>query len=268
MEMIKTMPGERDLAHDKHSFLEAVSSGTVRELPISFDHNAVQELAARIQHNKVFLLGETHGVKQNVDVIYTLFKRFGFRQLALEWNSSLTPVAETYLETGNLDFAAIQESPDGRITAGHFALLKKLMSEGALEKLICFDGDAGWDGWSARDATMARNILSNLSDAPTLVVAGNLHTKTEPVTFADEPTPQHPMGERLKQELPSLASGRIVYRSGQYHNFGTKKFAPVVDDETPATGRFFKREDGLYILEVIDAQPASVPNPSKELPVS
>lgn len=256
---------ERNLEADKASFIEAVSSIAIEEIPATFDGQATQELEESIEDNKLLILGEMHGVKENADVIYTLFKKFGFRQLALEWEPELKDVAEKYLESGELDFDAIKESPDGRITAGHFALLKKLKSEGMFERLVCFDGGSGGHGWNARDAAMARNILDNLSDTPTLVVAGNLHAKTEPITFNDEPGERHPMGENVKKEIPSVASGRIEYLTGQYHNYGTKEFARRSNEELPSVARLYKDGDGLYVFELPKAHAASVPNPSKRI---
>lgn len=265
MEKFERPKQERNLESDKTSFIEAVSSVAVEEVPATFDEQATRELVESIESNKLFILGEMHGVKENVDVIYTLFKKFGFRQLALEWEPELKHVAERYLESGELDFNAIKDSPDGRITAGHFALLKKLKSEGILKGLVCFDGGSGGHGWNARDAAMAKNILDNLSDIPTLVVAGNLHAKTEPITFDDEPGEQHPMGESIKKEVPNVASGRIEYFSGQYHNFGTKEFGRISDEEFPQGARFYKDENGLYTFELPEVQAATVPNPSERI---
>lgn len=256
---------ERNIEADKASFIETVYSVSIEEITAAFDEQAAQELAESIRNNKLFILGEIHGVKENADVIYTLFKKFGFRQLALEWEPQLKAVAERYLESGELDFDAIKDSPDGRITAGHFALLKKLKSEGMLEGLICFDGGSGGHGWNARDEAMAKNILDNLSDVTTLVVAGNLHTKTEPITFDDEPDEQHPMGENVKKEISDVASGRIEYLSGQYHNYGTKEFTNLSDEELPSEARFFKDEDGLYTFELVEAHAATVPHPSERI---
>lgn len=250
---------------DKASFIETVSSILIEEISTTFDEQVVQELVESIGNNKLFILGEMHGVKENVDMIYTLFKKFSFRQLALEWEPELKEVAEKYLESGELDFYAIKDSSDGRITAGHFALLNKLKSEGMLERLVCFDGGSGGHGWNARDKAMAKNILDNLSDVPTLVVAGNLHAKTEPITFDDEPDEQHPMGENVRKEIPNVASGRIEYLSGHYHNYGTKEFTKLSDEELPSEARFFKDEDGLYTFELIDAHAATVPNPSERI---
>lgn len=265
MESFEGPKQERNLESDKTSFIEAISSTMIEEIHVNFDEQATQELVASIGNNKLFILGEIHGVKENTDVIYTLFNKFGFRQLALEWKPELKDVAEKYLESGEIDFNAIKDSPDGRITAGHFSLLKKLKSEGMLEGLVCFDGGSGVHGWNARDAAMAKNILGNLSDIPTLVVAGNLHTKTESITFDDEPGEQHPMGENIKKEIPSVASGRIEYLTGQYHNYGTNEFTKLSDEELPSTARFFKDEDGLYTFELAEVHVAVVPNPSEKI---
>ncbi|QQR65401.1 hypothetical protein IPH92_02370 [Candidatus Kaiserbacteria bacterium] len=265
MEKFEKPKQERNLEGDKNSFIETISSVLVEEVPTIFDKQSIQELAESIGNTKLFILGEMHGVKENADVIYTLFKKFGFRQLALEWEPELKTVAERYLQSGELDFDAIKDSPDGRITAGHFALLKKLKSEGMLEGLVCFDGGSGGYGWNARDAAMAENILNNLSDVPTLVVAGNLHTKTEPITFDNEPDEQHPMGENIKRQIPGITSGRIEYLMGQYHNYGTKEFTKLSDEELPSMARFFKDEDGLYTFELVEAHAATVPSPSERI---
>lgn len=265
MEKFERPKQERNMEADRVSFIEKVSSISIEEIPAVFDEKTVQELTGNIESNKLFILGEVHGVKENADVIYTMFKKFGFRQLALEWEPELKAVAERYLESGELDFDAIKDSPDGRITAGHFALLKKLKSEGMLEGLVCFDRGSGGHGWNARDVAMSNNILDNLSDISTLVVAGNLHAKTEPITFDDEPGEQHPMGENIKKEIPDVASGRIEYLSGQYHNYGTKEFTKLSDEELPSEARFFKDEDGLYTFELVEVHAATVPNPSERI---
>ena len=112
---------------------------------------------------------------------------------------------------------------------------------------------------------MAKNILDSLSDMPTLVVAGNLHAKTETITFDDEPDEQHPMGENVKKEIPDVSSGRIKYLSGQYHNYGTKEFTRLSERGLPSAARFFKSEDGLYTFELVEAHAAVVPNPTEVL---
>ncbi len=254
---------ERNIAQNRREFIKAVNSIVIEEIPAIFNEDACNRLVASLEKTKLLIVGEMHGVKENADVIYTLFKKFGFCQLALEWDSGLKAVVEEYLETGEIDFEAIQESPDGRITAGHFALLKKLKDEGLLEKLICFDGSGEAD-WDARDENMTKNILAGLSDSSTLVVAGNLHAKVEPITFNDEPGEHHPMGERVRAHIPEVPSGKIEYHSGQYHNFGTQDF--FEDPEQEKTGpRFYLTEDGVYTFVLPQASVAIVPNPTEKL---
>lgn len=261
MESFEESRQERNIEDEKASFIEAISNVSIEEITTRFDEMVIQELGESVENNKLFILGEMHGAKENVDVIYTLFKKFGFRQLALEWEPKLEGVVEEYLRSGDLNFDSIKESPDGRITAGHFALLKKLDSEGMLEKLVCFDGGSGGRGWDARDAVMAKNILSNLSDIPTLVVAGNLHAKTETIVFDDESGERHPMGENVKKEIPNVPSGKIEYLAGQYHNYGTKEFKKDSSEESSSGAKFYRNEQGLYIFELPEAHVATVPNP-------
>ncbi len=132
----------RNIEQDRLAFVEAIKNIEISEIDTEFDEKSVESLVSELSKTKLLLLGEMHGVKENVDIIYTLFKKLGFRKLALEWNKELRESAEKFLQTGELDFEAIKDSPDGRITAGHFALLKKLKDEGLLESLVCFDGES------------------------------------------------------------------------------------------------------------------------------
>jgi len=265
MERSPTNKYERDINKDKQVFLEAISSFSIEEIQTSFDELAVQKLANNLEANKLFILGEMHGVKENVNVIYTLFKKFGFRRLALEWEPKLKAVVDKFLELGELDFDPIKGSPDGRITAGHFALIKKLKSEGMLEQIVCFDEGSDGADWNKRDLNMSKNILANLSDAPTLVVAGNLHARIGPMTFDDEPDQQHPMGENVKKIIPIISSGKIEYLTGQFHNFGTQEFWKFPEGEMLSEARFYQDEDGLYVYKIPEAHIATVPNPDERI---
>lgn len=261
MESIDTP--ERNLEKDARLFLEAIKTTVINEIDFTDNAEVANTLLQAVSESNVLVLGEMHGVKENVDVIYSLFKQFGFRQLALEWESRLHQVALQYLETGTIDFASIQESPDGRITAGHFALLKKLQDEGLLEKLVCFDG-SGELSWNQRDENMANNVVANLSGTPTLVVAGNLHTQTKPLDLDNDQEQSHPMGELLKQQIPELPAGTIEYRSGHYHNYGVKEF----DDDFTALDsvpNLYRSEDGIYTFVVPQATAGIVPNPNEKL---
>lgn len=255
---------ERNIEQDRVAFVEQARNVEIAEIDADFDEKSVDELNTELSEAKLLLLGETHGVKENADIIYTLFKKFGFKKLALEWDKELHAQAEKFLQTGELDFEAVQDSPDGRITAGHFALLKKLKDEGLLEALICFDEQTQSGEWDDRDASMAKNILANMSDSKTLVVAGNLHTKVEPVVF-DE-AEHHPMGENVKKQIPTTPSGAIRYLTGQYHNYGTREFREKPEGVELPKAKFYKSDKGIYIFELPEAHAAVVPNPKEVLP--
>lgn len=256
----------RNIERDRITFMESIKSIRIKEVETDFEEQCVNSLNHELNTTKLFLLGETHGVKENPDIIYTLFRKFGFKQLALEWNKKLQTSIEKFLETGNLDFEAIKNSSDGRITAGHFALLKKLKNDGLLESIICFDEESSSDGWDVRDANMAKNILSNLSDSTTLVVAGNLHTKVTSITFDNQETEHHTMGENVKKQITNVQSGEIKYFVGQFHNFGTGEFRPKPENIELPSAKFYKSTKGVYIFELPEAHVAIVPNPSKVLP--
>ena len=266
MNTIEHVPPERNFKKDKQIFIETVNTICIEEIPTLFNETSVDQLRQNIELTKIFLLGEMHGVKENVDVIYTLFKKFGFRQLALEWRPELKEVAEKFLETGEIDFDVIKDSPDGRITAGHFALLKKLKSEGLLDNLVCFDRSMAGGSWNDRDAHMAQNILQSHAGLLTLVVAGNFHTKVEPLTFDNEAGEQHPMGENIKKVIPDVSSGRIEFISGTWHNFGTHEIESTSLIEATVQATFHQGADGLYVYELPVAHAAIVPNPDERLP--
>lgn len=254
---------EKDIEMDGDNFAEIINLTSIEEIPAEFEGTTVDKLTSAINETGLFIMGEIHGVKENVDVIYTLFKKFGFRQLALEWEPELVVVAEKFIETGNLDFNSIQDSPDGRVTAGHFALLKKLKDEGLLDKLICFDSP-GATSWDERDANMAQNITEHLADSPTLVVAGDLHAEVEPITLKGDTEEHHPMGSLVKAQIPRVPSGKIEYLSGSYYNIEPQKF--LENPEQEKTGpKFYFNENGLYTFVVPEANTATVPNQNEKL---
>src|SRR3989338_6191750 len=264
-EQSERLDNERSIEQDRLAFIQAIKNTDVGEIDTEFDVESVQSLISELADSKLLILGETHGVKENVDVIYTLFKKFGFKKLALEWNEKLREQANKFLESGELDFEAIKDSPDGRITAGHFALLKKLKDEDLLEALVCFDGSTSSGEWDARDENMAKNIIANLSDSATLVVAGNLHTQVEPITFDGEKEEHHPMGENVKKQIPNVPSGKIKYLTGQFHNYGVRDFGEKPEGVELPKARFYKSDKDIYSFELPEAHVAVVPNPKEVL---
>jgi len=247
---------------EEKTFTQEVEQYVVNEIETNFDEQAVTRLTKSLERTNMFLLGEMHGVAENPNIIYTLFKKFGFKRLALEWDGpELQDLVNEFLNTGQLDPEAIKakDCGDGRITAGHFALLKKLKQENLLDDIILFD--AGAEDWNNRDKAMADNILTNEADETTLVIAGDYHTRTESFTFDGETELHHPMGEYIKKQVQDLSSGKIIYLSGQYFNRGPSNLLDISEYGNPDTAQFYQAEDGLYYYSIPEAHLATVPNP-------
>jgi hypothetical protein len=179
----------------------------------------------------------------------------------LEWSSrEFGEFTQEFLDNDHLNFEAIKDSPDGRITAGHFALLKKLKEEDLLGEVILFDENTTGDtSWNERDLEMSQNLLNRLGEGKTLIIAGKLHAQFNPITESDD-TIRHPMGEHIKNSLPNIPFGDIRYQKGQYHNLGTKYFTVNPDIAPIAKATFRLSEDGKYIYSVPEAHSAMVPN--------
>ena len=140
-------------------------------------------------------MGERHGIEQTPVFVEELISWFGLGGIALEWDANLGPWLDRWLSDGVLvdpargDPAMQVWGGDGRLTAGHLAVLRRWMAGGLLITLM--DGtpvvhlrpgeseeEMGLRWWSERDAAMADRVLA-VSTAPGgwPVVAGNLHTR-------------------------------------------------------------------------------------------
>ncbi|MEN9390142.1 MAG: hypothetical protein RLZZ283_242 [Candidatus Parcubacteria bacterium] len=248
--------GSNESGEEAQIFQEAIDSFDVKEANFDFGKNA-SPLREGIQSTGLLLLGEIHGVAENANVIYTLFKKFGFRTLALEWPKSMQGAVDSFLETGKLDFSAIQGSADGRVTAGHFAVMRKLKQEGILHRVVCID-DGDMSNWNDRDENMAKNVAAVLPDGPVLVVAGNLHTRTSSIDIDGQT--HHPMGEHIRKRVPNAPVATLDYLSGEYENSGRqyfKKRSPNV----PTRGSVRQSHPNEYIIEIPKASGAIVPSP-------
>jgi hypothetical protein len=181
---------------------------------VTADHYVLVALKRAAVQAGMVLCGEIHGIAENPAIAYSLMLALDLQALALEWPPTIRPVVASFLASGRLDPDAVLDAPaqqqfwsgDGRITAGHFALLQRLAREDRLKRLVLFDeplepfppppprpgsgrsDDATlgtlapetWD-WSARDQAMARAVLAGRADGvPMLLMAGNLHTQLRP----------------------------------------------------------------------------------------
>jgi hypothetical protein len=127
--------------------------------------------------------------------------------------------ASGFLEGGPLADHPLLWSGDGRITAGHLAVLRERAAAGPLS-LTLFGGtmDANWT-WSQRDAAMAGHVLAApATGTGTLVVAGNAHTPTASTDLG------MPLGACLAGQRPGLREIRISYGGGHFYNMQPRRF--------------------------------------------
>jgi hypothetical protein len=206
-----------------------------------------------LDESSLLLLGEVHGVRENPLVICAVMREFGLSRLALEWPGELAPVVGAFLAGAGLADHPALWLGDGRITAGHLAVLRERAAAGPLE-LILFDDavEAGWS-WSQRDEAMARRILA---DAPagtrTLAVAGNAHTPTGPTSLGV------PMGACLARHRPGVREMRISYGAGHYYNLGPRSFGGRAGP--PGRRARLHLERGALAIDLPTAGEAVVPH--------
>jgi hypothetical protein len=183
-------------------FAAAVDAFDVAELPLEMEPSAERRLRSRVARGGPVLVGERHGVEQNPLVAYTLLRRLDIRTLGLEWTPALLPAVEAFLAGGPLDPDAFAASADGRVTAGHLAVLRALRREGRLECLVLFDPPDWPESWSGRDRAMAERLLADLGGRPALAMAGSLHTRLR----------RHHHGVPLGAHLAAVRPGTVEMR--------------------------------------------------------
>jgi len=125
--------------------------------------------------------------------------------VGLEWSTDLQPAVDAFLAGGPLAAETFTDSGDGRITAGHFAVLRSLRREGRLDRVVVFD-PSPWPGtWSERDREMAAHLLRETRDVPALVMAGGLHTRLRRHRHGE------PLGAHVAQARPGTVEVRVRY---------------------------------------------------------
>jgi len=208
------MPGVASL----DALQRAVNEFDITAFHLDVEPAALAAARQSLDESGLLLLGEAHGVRQNPLIARELMVALDVTALALEWPAGLASAASGFFGNGYVPDHPQLWGGDGRITVGHFALLReRFMAEG-LEALTLFDG-VNEVGWSRREAAMADRILS--AQAPrsrTLVIAGNAHTALSPTGLGI------PLGARLAERRPGVREIRINYGNGSYYNLSPQRF--------------------------------------------
>lgn len=222
-------------------------------MPIAVQPAAAAMVRGAADAGGLVLLGEIHGVEQNPLIVASLMRTFELRVLGLEWSVGLQDTVDAFIEGGALDTGPSVWSNDGRITAGHFAVLRSLRRQGVLERLVLFD--PFWSAsWNDRDRQMAETLLARLGPGPALVMAGNMHTRLRPHRHGV------PMGVHVAAARPATLEIRIRYLSGEFFNLSRKRIlSPSLPRWRGAGCELRVSGDQLEVTAPV-ARPAVVPD--------
>jgi hypothetical protein len=236
-------------------FHKAIASFAITDIGLEMEPAALAAARRSLDESGLLLLGEVHGVRENPLLIWALMLALDVSSLALEWFAGLRPTI--------MDFLAEEVLPDnddlwwgdGRITAGHLAVLAERSAAEPLN-LVLLDGVTGADwSWYRRDQAMASRILAaSAPDSRTLVVAGNAHT---PTTETDLGVP---MGAHLGMQRPGVLDILINYCRGSFYNLEPRQFRAV---DSPHEHVGLHEDTGQLILVLPAANEAVVPHRSR-----
>jgi len=241
------MPGVASL----EEFQRAVDGFDITSARLTIDPAALAAGRQSLDQSGLLLLGEVHGVRQNPLLARALMAALDVTGLALEWPAELAAAVSGFFADGRVPDHAHLWGGDGRVTAGHFALLRERFLAGRLRALTLFDG-VHEAGWSQGESAMAERILN--AQAPggrTLVIAGNAHTALTPTMLGV------PLGARLAEWRPGVREIRIRYGNGTYYNLSPQRFNHQFSLRRTAR---LRAEGGSLVLDLPAPAQAWVPH--------
>jgi len=162
----------------------AAFAQAVADFPVS-DAGLVLEPAARAAAERsagesgLLLLGEVHGLRENPLLIRALLQALGLTGLVLEWPAELAPVVRAFLAGGELADHPLLWSGDGRITAGHLAVLRERAAAGPLQLTLMdgtLPGGIGGGDWNWRETGGGHLVVS--TDRPRRVTSRQCWKRT------------------------------------------------------------------------------------------
>ena len=206
------------------AFRHAVTNFDVVDLAVDVEPAALHAARGSIATSGLLLVGEVHGVAQNPMVIRWLIRLLDLRWLALEWPTEVADVARAFVADGVVHDHEWLGWGDGRVTAGHLAVLGRLAGERAAFDFLGFDAmpwtplGPGESEWTARDRRMAETVLARPLSGGCLVVAGNAHTGVAMTSNGV------PMGSWSARSRPGLRTITIRYCRGGFYNLAGRRF--------------------------------------------
>jgi hypothetical protein len=208
------MPGIASL----EAFQRGVHEFDIDNFQLDIEPAALGAARRSLDESGLLLLGEVHGVRQNAVIARELMTALDITGLALEWPAGLASAISGFFSGGQVPDHPLLWGGDGRITAGHFALLWERFSAERLLALTLFDG-VNEVGWSRREAAMAERILTaQVPGVRTLVIAGSAHTALAPTGLGI------PLGARLAEQRSGVREVQVKYGNGGYYNVSPQRF--------------------------------------------
>jgi hypothetical protein len=209
---------------------------------VALDADAIARLGRSLARAGLVVVGEPHGVRETPAVLYALARTLGIRALAFEWSHEEMD--------GRLDIDALWRlSPtaeffggDGRITPGHFALVRRLRPDA----VIAYDrlDPEPAPEWPARDREMAERLLREWDgETPLLVLTGAFHAQLAAKDGM-------PLAAHLARARPGLEPAMLSYADGECWSRGRTH-----DVSAPMP-------DAPIVLRLARATPADVPGHS------
>ena len=239
------------MACSPSAFAEAVGAHPFDDF--AFGDESLARAASSVAEAGLVVVGESHGVRETPSVLYALASALGTRAVAFEWShEEMDQPVQEFLGSGSFDFERLWSLPasaeffcgDGRIAAGHFALLRRLRDEGRLDQVIVFDRldpDPPED-WHVRETDMAERLLSEWDGAtPLLALTGAFHAQTHPESQS--------MTAHLSRARPGLQPAMLDYTGGYCWSRGELHDVSGTMPDAPIT------------LRLPEATPAVVPGP-------
>jgi hypothetical protein len=244
----------------------------VVDVDLGWDDAALAAARTSLDESGLLLLGEVHGVRENPLIVRALLRDLGLTSLALEWEPDTARQVDALLAAdpalevrSGSDRSLALWFGDGRVTAGHLAVLRDLRSSGPLRLITFVDAITGWlnaDGevvWDAQqvEREMADRVLAGTGlRRPTLVVAGNAHTSTVANEFGA------PMGVHLRAVRPGVRDIRIHYGGGRFYSRESQEFenAEPPPGEPSGPGIRLRDDDGALVLHLPTGTEATVPH--------
>jgi hypothetical protein len=234
------------IAFSPADFARAIDAYRFR--PYEFDPVALETAEASLAATGMLVVGESHGVAETSAVLGALSLRLRTRGIAFEWShEELDDVVQRFVEGGPLDLDRLWRLPgaseffcgDGRVAAGHFALLGRMRAEGTLEQVVLFDRldpEPPPDDPGVRERDLAERLVAEAkATVPLLVLAGAFHARLD----ADA---GETMASRLAAARPGLAAAMLAFESGEGWSRGATydlgspmPIAPVVLHVGPGT---------------------------------